>query len=342
MQFGIFDQNDRGPYELGEQYENRLQLIEFYDAAGFRTYHMSEHHATPLSQAPSPSVFLAAVAQRTKRIRLGPLVYVLPAHHPLRLAEEICMLDHLSHGRLEVGIGRGASPHELHYFGIDPEQAPAMYVEAYNVIRQALTQAAVDFKGKHYSFDNVPVEIKPAQLPHPPFWYAVPVPEGAAWPAQNRINIVCAGPVAKVREITDRYRAEWAASGDSPEELPLLGINRFVIAADTDREAMELGRRAWPMFHASFMKLWNRHGTQPRYARMPPDFDSMVGNGAAIAGSPGTIREHVSNMAAKAGANYFIAQFSFGDLTQPEVLHSAAIFARELVPGPRERVVRAV
>ena len=173
MQFGIFDQNDRGPYPLGEQYENRLKLIEFYDAAGFRTYHMSEHHSTPLSQTPSPGVFLAAVAQRTRRLRLGPLVYVLPAHHPLRLAEEICMLDHLSGGRLEVGVGRGASAHELQYFGIDPDSAPAMYVEAYTILKQALTQPEVNFNGRYYNFENVPIEMKPAQLPHPPFWYAV-------------------------------------------------------------------------------------------------------------------------------------------------------------------------
>src|SRR5450755_5186095 len=172
MQFGIFDQNDRGPSPLAEQYENRLKLIEFYDRAGFRAYHMSEHHSTPLNLTPSPSVFLAAAAQRTRRLRLGALVYILPAHHPLRLAEEICMLDHLSHGRLEVGVGRGASPHELQYFGVDPETAPAMYVEAYTVIRQALTQKLVNFSGKYYNFENVPVEIKPAQLPHPPFWYA--------------------------------------------------------------------------------------------------------------------------------------------------------------------------
>jgi alkanesulfonate monooxygenase SsuD/methylene tetrahydromethanopterin reductase-like flavin-dependent oxidoreductase (luciferase family) len=342
MQFGIFDQNHRGPYELGEQYENRLKLIEFYDAEGFRTYHMSEHHSTPLSLTPSPSVFLAAVAQRTRHLRLGPLVYVLPAHHPLRLAEEICMLDHLSGGRLEVGIGRGASAHELQYFGIDPDSAPAMYVEAYSVIKQALTGSEVNFRGKFYNFANVPMEIKPAQLPHPPFWYAVPVPEGAAWPAQNNINVVCGGPVAKVREITDRYRAEWAAAGNSPDELPLLGINRFVIAADTDREAMELGRRAWPLFYANFMKLWKKHGTQPRYARIPEDFDSVVKNGGALAGSPGTIREQVSVMAREAGVNYFIAQFSFGDLSQQEVLHSAGIFARELLPLSRERVARAV
>ena len=342
MQFGIFDQNDRGPSPLAEQYENRLKLIEFYDQAGFRAYHMSEHHSTPLNLTPSPSVFLAAAAQRTRRLRLGALVYILPAHHPLRLAEEICMLDHLSHGRLEVGVGRGASPHELQYFGIDPESAPAMYVEAYTVIRQALTRKQVNFSGKYYNFENVPVEIKPAQLPHPPFWYAVPVPEGAVWPAQNNINIVCAGPLPKVREITDRYRAEWAALGNSPDAIPLLGINRFVIAADTDREAMELGCRAWPAFYASFMKLWKKHGTQPRYARIPEDFETMVGNGGALAGSPGTIRDQVRDMAGAAGASYFIAQFSFGDLSHQEVLHSAGIFAREVLPASREHVARAV
>jgi alkanesulfonate monooxygenase SsuD/methylene tetrahydromethanopterin reductase-like flavin-dependent oxidoreductase (luciferase family) len=338
MQFGIFDQNDRGPYPLGEQYENRLKLIEFYDQAGFRTYHMSEHHATPLSQTPSPGLFLAAAAQRTRRLRLGPLVYVLPAHHPLRLAEEICMLDQLSNGRLDVGVGRGASPHELTYFGVDPDAAPAMYVEAYSVIKQALTQPAVTFRGEYYHFENVPIEIRPAQLPHPPFWYAVPVPEGAAWPARNGINIVCAGPVLRVREITDRYRAEWVAAGNAPDQMPLLGINRFVIAADTDAEAMALGRRAWPVFYASFMKLWNKHGTQPRYARIPEDFETMVGNGGAIAGSPGTIRERVMDMAGAAGASYFISQFSFGDLSHQEVLHSTGIFARELLAAPRERV----
>jgi alkanesulfonate monooxygenase SsuD/methylene tetrahydromethanopterin reductase-like flavin-dependent oxidoreductase (luciferase family) len=303
---------------------------------------MSEHHATPLSLTPSPSVFLAAVAQRTRRIRLGPLVYVLPAHHPLRLAEEICMLDHLSHGRIEVGVGRGASPHELHYFGIDPEQAPAMYVEAYTVIKQALTQGEVNFKGKHYAFENVPIEMKPAQLPHPPFWYAVPVPEGAAWPAQNKINVVCGGPVAKIREITDRYRAEWAVAGNAAGDLPLLGINRVVVAADTDHEAMALGRRAWPVFYANFMKLWKKHGTQPRYARIPEDFDTAVKNGGALAGSPSTIRQQVSRMAAEAGVSYFISQFSFGDLSQQEVLHSAALFAREMLPASRDRVARAV
>jgi alkanesulfonate monooxygenase SsuD/methylene tetrahydromethanopterin reductase-like flavin-dependent oxidoreductase (luciferase family) len=200
----------------------------------------------------------------------------------------------------------------------------------------------VNFSGKHYRFANVPIDMKPLQRPHPPLWYAVPVPDGAAWPAQNRINIVCGGPLVRVREITDRYRAAWAAAGHSPGELPLVGINRFVVAADTDREAMALGRRAWPVFYRNFMKLWKLHGTQPRYARIPEDFDSVVENGGAIAGSPGTIRDRVRRITEEAGANYFISQFSFGDLTHDEVMHSVGIFAREMLPAARERVAQVV
>jgi alkanesulfonate monooxygenase SsuD/methylene tetrahydromethanopterin reductase-like flavin-dependent oxidoreductase (luciferase family) len=122
----------------------------------------------------------------------------------------------------------------------------------------------------------------------------------------------------------------------------LLGINRFVVAADTDREAMALGRRAWPMFYESFMKLWKLHGTQPRYARIPEDFDTMVQNGGAIAGSPAALRDQIKAMVDVAGANYFIGQFSFGDLSQEEVLHSAEIFAREVLPMAHERGAQPV
>ena len=109
MEFGIFDHLDRSGLPLKEYYEARLKLIETYDRSGFYAYHVAEHHSTPLGMAPSPSVFLSAIAQRTRRLRFGPLVYALPLHHPLRLVEEICMLDHLSGGRLEIGFGRGSS-----------------------------------------------------------------------------------------------------------------------------------------------------------------------------------------------------------------------------------------
>src|ERR1700752_1241637 len=139
MQFGIFDHLDRNKSPLKDYYEARLQLIEMYDREGFYAYHVAEHHSTPLGMAPSPSVFLSAVAQRTKRLRFGPLVSTLPMYHPLRAAEAICMLHHLSQGRLEGGIGRGISAHELTYYGVDPQEAQARYVEAFAIIMAALT-----------------------------------------------------------------------------------------------------------------------------------------------------------------------------------------------------------
>src|SRR5205807_2418418 len=107
LTFGIFDHVDDNGSPRGEQFEDRIKLVELLEAEGFYGYHLAEHHATPLGTVPCPSVFLAALAQRTRRIRFGPLVYVLPLHHPLRLYEEICMLDHMSGGRLLLGVGRG-------------------------------------------------------------------------------------------------------------------------------------------------------------------------------------------------------------------------------------------
>src|SRR5262249_32221528 len=107
-QFGIFDHLERQPdLSLDQQYEERLELLAHVDALGFYGYHLAAHHNAPLCMAPSPTVFLAAAARHTKQLKLGALVYMVPFYHPLRLIEELCMLDHLSGGRLQIGVGRG-------------------------------------------------------------------------------------------------------------------------------------------------------------------------------------------------------------------------------------------
>src|SRR3989442_9453684 len=123
VECGIFDHVDGGEGSLAALYDSRLRLVEAADTAGFRTYHVAEHHATSLGMAPSPGIFLAALAQRTRRIRFGPLVYILPLYPPLRLIEEICMLDQLSGGRFGLGVGRGFSPYEIAYNNVDFLQA---------------------------------------------------------------------------------------------------------------------------------------------------------------------------------------------------------------------------
>src|SRR5215510_10452279 len=139
MKFGVFDHMDDGGVPLSQQFEARMKLAEAYDRFGFHAYHLAEHHGTPLGLAPSPGLFMAALAQRTKRLRFGPLVYLLPLYHPLRLIEEICMLDHMSGGRLELGVGRGVSPIEVGFYGVDPAEGQRRFAESLKVIKHGLT-----------------------------------------------------------------------------------------------------------------------------------------------------------------------------------------------------------
>ena len=222
LQFGVFDHLDDNGIGLADLFETRLKLIEQYDRSGFRSYHIAEHHSTPLGMAPSPSVFLAAVAQRTTRLRFGPLLYVTPMYHPLRVAEEVVMLDHMSRGRLELGLGRGASPVEIASFDVDPELAPAMNREATELILKALASDILDHEGKFYRCKNVRIAARPLQQPHPPLWFAPIEPARAVDAAKLKGHMVTLIPNAGVKALTDAYRAAWQAHGNSEADMPLL------------------------------------------------------------------------------------------------------------------------
>ena len=336
MEFGVFDHMDRKDMPLGQQYEERLRLVELYERAGFYAYHLAEHHSTPLGMAPSPSVFLAAVAQRTSRLRFGSLVYPLPFHHPLRAAEEISMLDQMSGGRLEVGVGRGSSPHELEYYGIVPGEAQARYFEAFAILRQALTSRFVDFDGRFYKFKNVPIELEPVQKPHPPFWYGVGSPDGMTWAAQNGINVVCNGPTSLVKTVTERYRSEWKRGGGKPDELPFVAMNRFVVIAETDQRALQIAERGYRHWHAKFFHLWNQRGLQPAYATYPDTFGQLIDLGYGVAGSVETVRETLSSQIEQADNNYLVGRFAFGDLTLEESTTSVQLFTSDVMPALRK------
>ena len=199
MRFGIFDHLDDSGVPLTEHFENRLRLAEAYDRAGFAAYHVAEHHGTALGLAPSPAVFLSAVAQRTRRLRFGPLVFLLPLYHPLRLIEEIGMLDQLSGGRLELGVGRGVSPIEIGFYGIEPAEAMARYQESLDVVLQGLTSDTLTYRGRFYSFDCVPMVVPPVQRPHPPLWSAA--------------RAECRRPLLHGRSAEQATASAWTSSG---------------------------------------------------------------------------------------------------------------------------------
>jgi len=336
MKFGVFDHLDASGAPLADFYESRLRLAEAYDRIGIHALHVAEHHATPLGMAPSPSVFLSAVAQRTKRLRFGPLVYTLALYHPLRLADEICMLDHLSGGRLELGVGRGVSPIEIEHFGFEPAKSQAMYLEAYQVILKAMRERVLNFEGDYYRFKDVPIQLAPLQRPHPPIWYGIANPESAEFAADNRFNIVGTAAPRALRVITDRFRAQWSKKGNDPAQLPFMGISRHVVIADTDAEAMKLARRAYARWWEGFIYLWRLRGLKPPFTTFVEDFDTVLKNGQAIVGSPATVRETIAAQAREAGLNYFLLRFAFGDMTLPESMRSVDLFASLVQPALEE------
>jgi alkanesulfonate monooxygenase SsuD/methylene tetrahydromethanopterin reductase-like flavin-dependent oxidoreductase (luciferase family) len=331
MEFGVFDHLDRDDQPLQQYYDARLKIVEAYDRLGFYAYHVAEHHSTPLGMAPSPNVFLAAVAQRTRRLRFGPLVYALPLHHPLRLIEEICMLDQMSGGRLEIGFGRGSSPSELGYYGQDPEHAQQVYAEALALVIKGMTEPSLTFHGRFFKVEDVPMELAPLQKPHPPIWYGVHAPESAARAARARLPVLSLDPPAATCAAFDSFRAAWReAHGNAP--FPRMGLGRFVVVAETDAQALAIARRAYPKWHASFTHLRRRHNLINAHPR-PPTFDELVEIGQGVAGAPARVAQVLSRQIAATGSNYLLGQFAFGDITLAEALVSIELFAEEVMPA---------
>ena len=331
MEFGIFDHLDRNDLPLKEFYEARLKLIEAYDRAGFYAYHVAEHHSTPIGMAPSPTVFLSAVAQRTKNIRFGPLVYALPLHHPLRLIEEICMLDQLSGGRLEIGFGRGSSPAEVSFYGQDPTKAQDIYTEARALIIQGLTQKTLTFEGKFFSFKDVPMELESLQKPYPPMWYGVHSVEAAERAAHQALNMVSLDSAKDTRAYNDRYRQVWQRLHGDKTPTPKLGLSRFIVIAENEQEALAAARRAYPVWHKHFYYLYYLRGGKPAHPR-PAEFEKMMERGQAVAGDPDSVTKFLQAEIDESAVNYLVGQFGFGDLCLAESVRSVELFRKHVMP----------
>jgi alkanesulfonate monooxygenase SsuD/methylene tetrahydromethanopterin reductase-like flavin-dependent oxidoreductase (luciferase family) len=332
LEFGVFDHLDRNDLPLREYYEQRLKVIEALDRSGFYAYHVAEHHFTPLGMAPSPSVFLSAIAQRTKRLRFGTFVYALPVHHPLRVLEEICMLDHMSGGRLEIGFGRGSVPFEISYYGQNAEERQQIYAERLELILKAFTVKTLTWNGRYDQFENVPMEMEPFQKPHPPLWYGAHSPDSAERAARKGLNMVTNDMPDNARAIVARYRQVWR-DVQGPATLPKMGVVRFIVVADSDAKAMTIARRAYLRWRSSFTYLSEMNGTVPNSPLRVESFDALIGQGQAIAGSPETVRAFLAAQVEDSKANYIVGQFCFGDLTVEDMLRSVELFATEVKPA---------
>ena len=337
MEFGIFDHVDRGDVPLRQFYEERLQLTEVYDRLGFYCYHVAEHHCTPLGVASSPGILLSAAAQRTRTLRLCPMVYLLPFYHPLRIAEEICMLDQMSGGRLDVGVGRGVSPVEARYYGLEPDPAVSreVFEESLSIVLAALTQKKVTFQGKHRSVDDVPIQLEPLQKPHPPLWMGVETPVNAQTAGRKGFNFLSRLSPLETRERVELYRAAAAEAQKPVHPNTKMGGIFFIVVADTDAAAQDIADAAFKSWHRSFHYLYKLHGRAPVFGEQPAEFSYMQGVNRAIAGTPDTVADFLGKAIKDAGINYVVGHFAFGDMKHADALRSVELFATQVMPRLR-------
>ena len=339
MKVGLFDHVEAGERPLAALYDERLQFAQAAEDAGIYCLHVAEHHATPLSLIPVPGVYLGALARATKRMRIGPLVYLLPVYTPLRMIEEISMLDHLSHGRLEVGVGRGVSPHESRFHKVQFDYSRDIFMDAFKCISAGLTADTLTYKSKHFSYENVPIALRPLQQPLPPFWYASTNTEGATWAGENGLNFVTLGPVKMAKVAIDAYRAALAKRGGAAQpkaEFPggaAVGISRMIVVADSAAEARRFGKPALDRHVAHLTWLRDKLGDTPGLS-LPfgADYDAWVANGTAIAGTPEKVRAEIERQTKELGVNYLLSYIFFGNMPLADALRSLSLFKTEVMP----------
>lgn len=225
-------------------YERALQRIEIMDQTGYDAVWLTEHHFNDYSVCPSIPVMGAYAAARTKRLRIGSGVTLAAFYHPLRLAEEIALLDILSGGRVNWGAGRGFDAHEFGVFGVPIEESRERFHEAVDIVVSAWVNDRVTYRGRHFSFEDVEVLPKPLQRPHPPMWVAAGSFEALEWAAASGYSVLI-GPHATHKEVALQhqfYREKLAVHGHSStgRDLP---VALLLAIAPSDAEAAEVARQ---------------------------------------------------------------------------------------------------
>ena len=340
MHFGIFDWVEASDTRTaGEVYEHKLQLAAAADQAGLHSYLLAEHQGTPLSIDGSPSVLLAAMLQRTRTLRAGGLTFCLPWYDPYRFYNEVCMLDHLSGGRLELGVGRGVSPIESKIFGMqDIEQSRDRYRETLEIFFAACKTDVLNFSGKHFQYEEAELHLKPVQKPYPPLWFPSSNKESIDFTARHGYHTAFLGKLADCKPHFDRYREAWqahrndAGRHNAHVSEPYLAKTQHLVIAEDEREAEKLGLEAYWKWAGHIHHLTRKLGRPDVHKNDPYAEDSAH---RLITGSPKSALAKLQEMLQVTSANYLLCVFSFGDLAPEHAMRSLRLFATEVMPELR-------
>ncbi len=334
-----------------ELFRHQIEEVELAEHIGIDQIWFYEHHLQPTAPVPSPNLLIAAAARTTRHIRFASMVNILPFRNPLLVAEEAAMLDNLTGGRLDMGIGRGLRPPEFEAFDVDQAQSREMFLEAFDIIRRVWADENFEHRGKYWTVrKDAPLSPPLVQRPHPPFLVSARSEESLRWAAQYDI------PFAQIDSMADQarhdqalYREVQLAYGHRP--APRLYLMREIYVADSDRHA----RAEAQPYLLQYWQLWNRYTQFTAGGRLPDSydfwrrqapmlhrmsFDEIVANDMVILGSPQTVADTVLRIARQLDPMGLAMIFKLGAMPYDMVERSMTLFGEEVMPRIRRALDR--
>ncbi len=327
-----------------------LEEAVYAEAVGFDYFWLTEHHFyEEIGHSSAPEVFLAALAMRTSRIRLGHAVVVLPCNHPVRVAERAATLDILSNGRLELGTGRGASPYHTEAFGVSNEESRAVWDEAMRVICSLfVNETFPGHTGKYYSVPPRKLVPKPLQKPHPPLWVAATSPSTFAMAARTGLGVLgfTSMPAEELLPAIRAYREEQAVA----DAANFYGVvPNFQVAAFATGYCDRDDRRGRQIAGASTRWYLGDNDAPLNKVRFGPQFDRsrfgrgtqysddmLVESGMVIGGDPDSCSRAIEKWQ-RAGIDQLLLMLQCGTTTHDQVMRALDLLGEKVLPRFRER-----
>jgi probable F420-dependent oxidoreductase len=324
-----------------EPYRDMLRCLPRAEELGYETCLLASHHVQPDAWCPSPLVALGGAAAVTERMRIGTSVLLVPLYAPLKLAEDVAVLDNLSGGRLVLGVAPGYVSEEFAAHGVPRTERVPRLEEALDLMQAAWTQDRFSFSGRFFSVPECRVSPKPVQRPHPPLWYGVSGPKSIRRAAGRRAVLV-ASPRHGIPELAEHYaiyEEACAEAGWTPPERPVI---REIFVAETRRQAEDL---AAPALTYLFRELYGAKSAQGERVLRADDGTAVTDKqqvdfqhfkGRYVIGSPDDAIAELRRYRDELGATEIIGWMHLPGIPGETVMRSVELFAREVMPSFRE------
>jgi alkanesulfonate monooxygenase SsuD/methylene tetrahydromethanopterin reductase-like flavin-dependent oxidoreductase (luciferase family) len=314
-----------------EFYDHLFGQMELLDRLGYDDVWVTEHHFSEYGGMIShPPTFLAAVARTTKRIRLGTAVSVIPVQHPIQAAEAYAMVDVISHGRLEFGVGRGNNAVESDAFGKDFADSTERMRAAVELILRTWAEGSIPWDGRTEHHEQLRVLPKPIQKPHPPVWVAASREDSFRWAGENGFNIMTLPSVTRAEDLRaglELYHQALIEAGYDPLDRDVLG-KFHIYVADSEEAAL---REAIP-YYDNYRRISGAHlrqGDRP----VRSSIEEQIAKGDIIIGNPSQCIELIQRWRDLLGLTCISGTVHFGGMPHELALKNISLFAAEVMPA---------